>query len=317
MFISLLSLTYKKLSLIRYRLSNGIYGSSHIAVNKNTRICFDFSNSKYIHYGDMLFYLPLIFFLSKSYKISILPRYSDLKFINFFNIDSENINFIYSANDFEGIIISSPYLYFDHRDNPRYYGLGMPNKLSDIPYPAYLAKMFSDYFIKNNNFYDEFIIFFSNWKNNFKSKIINKYCNYIYFDNMTIPNGATLVSPYMASGRFRDFLGLKRNQIVNNFIDFSAHEFTPILVGSISDKYLYLDNLIDLRGVEITDIMILSCSPTVVNGIGFDNFWMHFFDLIGKKYHVKFRGRIIKFNRELHMKSINISFCEKINKNYI
>ncbi len=304
---------YRKILLSRYKLKNGVYGLSYITLNENEKICFDFSDRNFIHYGDMLFYLPLIIFLSKDYDISILIKNEDLNFIKFFINDCNTIKVINDLNNHDGLIISSPYVFIKNINNAKYFGLGIPSILLDIPYPSYLAKIFGDFFIKNDNFYDSFCLFFIDWKNKFKNKPILRNIKNLYSDENLV-----LISPYISSGKFRDLLKFKRNKIIKYFIsNFSHNNFTPLLVGSSSDKNLYFRNRIDFRGMDITFVMMLCCTDKVVCGVGFDNFWMHFFDLIGKSYYVKFRGRILNFNKEIHFRSINISFTDSANKNYI
>ena len=106
-------------------------------------------------------------------------------------------------------------------------------------------------------------------------------------------------------------MSLKRRQLLLKANSISEkNNIESILVGSKTDKNVKLNfnSSYDLRGTNIIDIMSIVRNKKIVSGIGFDNFWMHYLNLIGKPYEMIFRGRFTKIHNENHIKFINKSF---------
>lgn len=308
---------YRRLLLHRFKHSDAIYVNKSTNVNfnlsKNSLILFDLSNEKFVHLGDALFFIPLILFLSRRTCVSVLLGYS--RFVFFSNIlKNENVKIIRVGDDFNkkyDIVITAPYCILDKDpsvNSSLTFGLGHSDLVTDIPYPIYLSKCFTNYFGVSTNFSDieseyEF------WKSKFLCHIrfenaaqINdfKFNNQKYF----------IVSPFIGSGKFRDLFSFQKKKLLNAVSFFIDSGYKPILIGSINDKLIVDENWIDLRGHSLVAIASIIMDPSIKFGIGFDNFWMHYFDLINKKYIVKFRGRFIAKNRDAHNFSVNKSFSE-------
>jgi len=276
-------------------------------------ILFDFSNKQYIHYGDILFFIPLITFLSKKFKIKIKVFEEDIDFIKIFLLDK--IEIVTYIDDENYLTVTSPYCIDLINSSNSQVGIGLFQNRYSKPYPMVIIETFCNFFLveTSDNHIDKYYSIFL-------KKIRSKLCS---VKSRTGNNNKNyfLVSPYLGSGRFRDFFGIKRVQILKFARSYSlANNLIIAVVGSstdkkINDKFDY----IDLRGSNIIEIMSLVSTSNFVGGAGFDNFWMHYFDLINKHYYVKFRGRFLSINRHNHYNSINKSFFmnSKYQKDYI
>lgn len=309
--------------LIFFKIKNGLFLKKgkeflHQKKNEDRLIIFDFSNPKYIHYGDILFFLPLLYIISKNslLRISVIVNIDRFNFLQFIlnSVDSKiNLRVINNSTELpcHSIIITSPYNLFDYTDNSLYIvGLGNPSSSLDIPYPIYLADIFLKNILNSYITKNEIEQHFNDWREKFKDLFKNTITSYTG-DNLI------WVCPYISSGRFRDFFSIKYRSIIQYaIVQGSIRGLCLALVGSNNDNKKLINSrmVVDYRGHEILDMMILANSSYVKMGIGFDNFWMHFFDLINKQYIVKFRGRFSKSQHMLHLNSINISFLSAKNK---
>ena len=202
-------------------------------------------------------------------------------------------------NSNSDLIVTSPYNLFKSQSIHNRIGLGLPNEAIDLMYPMYLyLKIANTLKLKPSvDIYNEILNGIKNEERNKKSKEWH--------------TPSVLVSPFVSSGKFRDFLSLKRRQLLLKANSISEkNNIESILVGSKTDKNVKLNfnSSYDLRGKNIIDIMSIVRNKKIVSGIGFDNFWMHYLNLIGKPYEMIFRGRFTKIHNENHIKFINKSF---------
>ena len=312
-----------RLKLHKHRQANALFLKNPKidldGVSKN-KFFFDFSDPRYTHLGDILFYLPLILFLleEKKFYVAILTNLDRKKFIDFLFRSVGGVADLYvivSASDipYEGIVITSPYKLFDYK-SPKLsiVGLGNPHEPIDAQYPMYLANVFLSTCLNLDDKTELIRDRFEMWRKLFCNSLGNAKGNF--------KRDLLWVSPFIASGRFRDMLGRKKKSIVSyakQKADAGNLDFA--LTGSVTDRSFSFKSEIniDLRGSDLIELMILANSDSVKEGVGFDNFWMHFFDIIGKPYFVKFRGRYLKSQYDLHLKSINISFLRSSSRVYI
>jgi hypothetical protein len=313
---------WTRLKLFQFRRANALFVKPpklDLDDNDRKKFFFDFSDDKYTHLGDILFYLPLILFLTKKkeFYIAILTNIERASFINSLLRPVGSVVDLYvikSALDYpsEGVIITSPYKLFDYKSSKLIIvGLGNPHEVIDLKYPIYLANIFLSNFLDFNDKTESVNDGFEVWRNNFCSSLGNARGSF--------NSNLLWVSPFIASGKFRDFLDKKKNAIINfakQKADADNLDFA--LIGSVFDRRFFseLDINHDLRGRDLVELMFLANSDSVKAGVGFDNFWMHFFDIIGKPYFVKFRGRFLKSQYDLHFKSINLSFLRSSSRIY-
>lgn len=132
-------------------------------------------------------------------------------------------------------------------------------------------------------------------------------------------NSIILYSPYVNSGFFR--MIKKKKKFLQNTISKISYDKKEIwLMGSETDKSANVsdseDYLIDKRGkLSITDIIEMFKANQVNMVIAFDNFYMHLAQLFCIPSLIKFRGRLLKKNTNLHLKTINKACASK--KNFI
>lgn len=155
-------------------------------------------------------------------------------------------------------------------------------------------------------------------------KLLNEMRRNIFINTnklkpLFIKNGI-FISPHIRSGKFRNFLNSLDKQLEFK-LKKSPHFFslTKYLVSSNFDKKINFSfKYQELKGMPLGKIIKSLIDNSFVYGIGYDNFWMHVFDLLEIKYYVFFRGRLTKNQREIHYNSINISFFNtKKKKTYI
>lgn len=305
---NLISSFFIRTLLFFFKKEDGVFSNFHTNDFSSFQICFDLSDTKYIHFGDILFFLPLINLLSKNKTIFIKISGNQSNFINTFLMYKKKIKFTYDYLDNNNVVyIGSPYCLPKNIISRKYVGIGFFSNNYSLSYPLLIIKkLFSfmhidvkeDVIINNFIFFKQFIRNKLNKKSNF-----NNTKNYF------------IVSPYIASGRFRDLFHFKQKKIIEHAKMNSNKNLVPIIIGSMRDHNITLNfEHINLKGKSIIEVIQIASKQNIMFGIGFDNFWMHFFDLIGKDYKVFFRGRFFKKNMLIHMNSINVSFIDDVRR---
>lgn len=301
--------------LRKYYVSKAIY-SSHSRQALIDQFCaeraitFDLSDNEFIHLGDTLFF-GIIGILLQAKNISVRVK------VNQSNSALLQIAFptlaVYTENSANGITIGSPYMIFDARNYPGFLGLGGVQWVEYKQYPLAL--------LNNIEF---FLSVGTTQQVDYTQSILKIRENLLACGTRGVKRSAweyhpphesnkyLIVSPYLGSGRFRDLLKRKRQSILRFARKLLRQDpnLTPVLVGSKTDPFVYIAaNQLDLRGRPFNDVLSLVCSEKVTNGIGFDNFWFHVFQILGKKYYCKFRGRFSKKSEKIHFAMVNRSFC--------
>jgi hypothetical protein len=207
-------------------------------------------------------------------------------------------------------VITSPYLVvkylkFKIIENP-VFGVGLAASIPDLPYPLYLARNFLQTIEKMDE-YPSLIQEYNDFINNFRSKNID----FSLINNLPIDIPAVFFSPYISSGKFRDIFKIKLRILIRIAESIFSRGITVCLIGTRFDSPIVGFSLVDLRGVDILTLLNYARSPNIIYGFGFDNFWMHYFDIIDKPYNVYFRGRFTNKAKSIHYQSINIAFNSK------
>lgn len=282
-----------------------------IQISNESKVIFDLSDEKFVHLGDALFFIPLIILLSKRCNTYILAPKSKMDFYSGLLADV-NAEILWDRNiliENYDVLITVPYCLLSKKqfvNSSLSVGLGHSKLLSNIPYPVYLACQFNLFFFKKTFISDIESEYFS-WTAKFR-----KFNEDSFNHNPKLVNLSAgkyfIVSPFIGSGKFRDFFNFQCDKILSCAELFKSFGYTPILVGSDKDKLIVDPDWIDLRGYPLDLIVATVSHNNVEFGIGFDNFWMHYFELNGKKYLTKFRGRFITRNRDIHLFSVNKSF---------
>jgi hypothetical protein len=315
-----LFLRVKSLIFLRH---NGLYIFNkykidiNLALRKN--IYFDFSNPKYIHFGDMLFFIPLISWLSKNKKIVILVDKERFFFANFIFNQIAIVNIFNNATKLKdgSVLVTSPYNLFNyHSYHLCIVGLGCAYSSTTLKYPLFFAHNFVNNFASLEIDLAEIEDSFFHWRALFKRRLSSQL-NSLPSD---YPSKILWLCPYIASGKFRDLFKSKLRKLIFFAVKEAFLLNTPLaLIGGALDKNLDINgaNYYDFRGKSIVDMMHYAISDNVRLGFGFDNFWMHFFDLIGKPYLVLFRGRFLSYDNNIHLNSVNVSFLYAHKRIYI
>lgn len=323
-FLSIL----KKILISNKRVSDGVYLNNDLllfSIEQKKNYIFDFTDNRFFHLGDILFFSPLAYTISQQFPVYIIIKPNQLAFINIFLPKNSNVNIVY---DFDFLpttdlnhfcIITLPYKVLDYEMySINVIGLGNINNSISTAYPLHLIYLFLQFlpnFLLNNA---EIQNIFSHYKFLVRDNI-NRLTSITHDPRVDLSNQLIFLCPYLGSGRFRDFFGIKFRNICMNALKLKSFDscYSILLIGGLTDKPSPNFHFVDFRGNNIIKTIALANHSKTVMGIGFDNFWMHLFDLIEKPYLTKFRGRYTKSASNNHFNSINISFSRSRNKIYL
>ncbi len=131
-----------------------------------------------------------------------------------------------------------------------------------------------------------------------------------------LPDGANyfLFSNYIISGGFRR-LFVDEGKLHSQCVAMHKMGFKIVHIGSLNDiqsdnrSYDYVD--IDLRGtLTISQLIELALDSRVNGAICYDNFLMHLMGICNKKSYVLFRGRLRQNAARHHIMHVNNTFYE-------
>ena len=283
-------------------------------------IIFDLSCDKVIHFGDILFYIPVILFLIKNsnYEYKIICNQKSKSFLELF-VSEKMLKLLEDVTNIEyAKLISNQYgIYFSHylfRCN--LYGIGGFKYRLSKKYPVELGCIIIEILGLSDSLKNEFAYKYENILDNMKMKILKlRSANIISGSD---ENKCTyIVSPYINSGKFRKlFINFGKFKSV---IDaYTALNMRGCVVGGLSDKsdIFEYDNIEHKYYSEINEAIKFILDNDVKIGVGFDNVWMHIFDILEIPYIVLFRGKYGLINNYNHIESINVSFLRKNKKRY-
>lgn len=315
-FVSL----FRRLSIKKFRVADAIYCNDKTGLRfeliRNNRVCFDFSDDKYVHLGDVLFYLPLILYFDSFTQVHLICggiKASVLKYL--LAKSNPKVHFADEVLD-NSVVITSPYILQKYTNpNPRVKivcGVGFAEKIPDLAYPLYLARSF----ISSLGAMDKYSDLCSSY-NNFIQVFRATHPTALSSKNLPASANIVLFSPFISSGKFRDVFQLKFRKLIRIAKTLVYTGSTVCLVGGHNDPSIAGLGMVDLRGTDMGDLLDWARQPNVVHGLGFDNFWMHYFDLMDKPYQVMFRGRYSNRARAIHYTSINVAFCSRLPRTYL
>ncbi len=311
---------YIRLKIRRLKVCDAIYyvanNTSRVEVLFDKGVCFDFSNSKYIHLGDILFYIPLILYFQRIGKVYVVCNKVHRAILMYFFSEPRNrLQFIEEV--LPGIVvITSPYLLIKYLKNNAkdniVFGVGLAHLVPDLPYPLYLVRNF----LQSIGKIDEYPILVREY-NLFINIFRSKKSELLLLPNLPTHIPVVFFSPYISSGKFRDIFNIKFKVLIRIAESIVSKGVTVCLLGTRVDPPVVGFYLTDLRGVDILTLLKYARLPNVIYGFGFDNFWMHYFDIIDKRYDVYFRGRFTYKAKLLHYQSINIAFKSNGHRDYL
>jgi hypothetical protein len=281
----------------------GDFDSTAFKLQENFVI--DLNSSKYTHLGDVLFFLPIIIYLSSLKPLVIIASKHKSSLLSYFIVGSTNISYVnnYDAVDADFYIITQPYVIQEIPIDRVVLALGNPTSVPEIRYPMYLLKEFCDFLMLD---YKSAVNIYTNYRDGISSSGSPKR------------NKRIFISPFIASGRFRDFFGFKKRAIIEYAsIKHFKEGFDIFLLGSSDEKILLPFPFVDFRGLPIPEVIDIIRTGYFSMGVGFDNFWMHVSDIFNINYVVMFRGRFSKFGNLLHFKSVNVSFYKNMTRTYL
>jgi len=263
---------------------------------------FDFSDAT-THFGDRLFFLPLILTLVKN---GYTVRLSDQDLVTrelLIKIGGDGRLDSVGYQDGDAVIIPKPsYLSFKHR------------------YPECVLVDFTDDSVKQGVSDQLLVSFQKSFDLDFPLFHEFPDCNGKVQADCFLGEGGKfwLFSNYINSGRFRKFF-VNEKKLYEKALNLKKEGYQVIHVGSEQDfsndshQYEFID--IDLRGkTTVTNLIDLIQCPNVFGVITYDNYLMHLAGLYKKTAYVLFRGRFFKKNSIHHLKYVNNTFFEDESK---
>ena len=313
----------------RYEVANGVYSLTDqpgFKLAHGDPVFFDFRDFRYTHFGDLLFFVPLLICLSRNFQVVCLATGSHKAILEFLlPIANYKITLMEAPpwlvrvqGGGRGMVITTPYLLSRAIYPPDFtiIGLGLVSAPTHQPFPEFLANAFLRFAEVTEWPPEDISTLTAAWSQDIKKRIKHDAAKY----DADLPEHCIWLAPYLGSGRFRDFLRTKQRALISAAIERSrGNGATIILAGGRNDPAIQIENAnwLDMRGNDIVRMLCLAGSNKVSEGIGFDGFWMHIFDILGKRFDVLFRGRYTQFARDLHYDSVNISFLGSGARRYL
>jgi hypothetical protein len=262
-----------------------------------TRIVLYFPNYEFMHYGDHLFFEPLVRFLHlKNFKVKVMPvEQMEFYFMN-------NGYLIGNHDDLKKADLSITRTEF-YKDIKKVVDKNIllintsSTKISQFLCKDIVDKVAAFLLMNSKNFYAKP----SGLRNCPQNINLDSHHNYLIFNN------------YIDSGFFRVTKGHYKK--IRDFAEVFAKEndLKVIHTGTQKERnndpktYDFVD--IDLRGkTTLADLFYLASHKNVKYNISFDGLLMHIFFIYGKKSHVLFRGRFTKSARDYLINYVNPPF---------
>lgn len=266
-----------------------LYKKNH--PKKITKISFLLDDLRIFHLGDLLFFEPLICYLSKFFKIEIITK-SKLSFY----FKNCNYKVVSEYNPRTDLTISylSNFL------------------ITKIKFSSNLIAIDPNYLLANDNLTNQLINSFSfilkkkNIKNELLSSIKNIDSKYKYNFKYLLVNNEIYSSIHM-------FILFKNkfNKIFLNKITKLKKNYKIIKVGNSNNNTL--SDVIDIdlsKKTNLKDIFFLVSNKNCIGTISFDNFLMHLAFMYKKKFiYIIERGRL-SYKKKIQIRSTTIPFFD-------
>jgi hypothetical protein len=285
-------------SIKRFAINDNMYFiGNRLSFNSINRIVLYFPDYEFMHYGDHLFFEPLVRFLQlKNFKVKVMPvEQMEFYFIN-------NGYPIGNHDDLKkaDLIITRTEFYKDIKkvNNKNILLINTSStKINQFLCKDIVDKVAAFLLISSENFCAKP----SGLRNCPQNIRLDSRYNYLIFNN------------YIDSGFFRVTKGHYKK--IRDFAEVFAKEndLKVIHTGTQKEKdhdpkiYDFVD--IDLRGkTSLADLFYLGSHENVKSNISFDGLLMHIFFIYGKKSYVLFRGRFTKSARDYLVNYVNPPF---------
>ena len=276
---------------------NGLYIKNKTK-NKIKKVLFYFNNYHLMHFGDIIFFEPVIQkLINHGFDVEVSCDINAASYLKFNNIKIfNNHNF----NKFDLIITKVEFIsFFNKSPNQILFVDTTDNKINEPLCVSIINKISS--FLKINDI-KSVIASASNFiiQNNNLDILLKNNERYILFNN------------YTHSGKFRIFSN-QRKKLIDCSKKFKKNGFKIIHIGTQEDKnndksnYEFID--LDLRGkTRLSDVFYLVSKNNVISSVSFDTMQILIFTLNNKKSFVVNRKRLLKSNRVFREKYVHKCF---------
>lgn len=250
------------------------------------------------HFGDRLFFFPLIAMLHQNgFRLILNPEDLVTREI-FFTLYGFDPFCEKNSDSIDLVVIPKPSFLRKRESNTPILTVNFADKQINRVITQSLIQNFNNLFELTDQ----------NIKNTIKYKISNEYLDGILETNQKY----YLFNNYIQSGRFRKWF-LSEGKLKSKCAQLKSQGYQIIHVGSKQDlledhyHYSFVDH--DLRGrLSLSDFLLLCNSFNVLGAVTYDNFLMHIMGILNKKAFILFRGRFSTSNKYLHLRYVNNTF---------
>lgn len=260
------------------------------------RIALLLDNYEFMHFGDHLFFEPLVHSLDNAgYDVRVRPVTQMSPYFQLCGYKIADDAFLHSSD-----VIISRVEFLSAMLTPQLNNA--MRLLFDTSYPYIHKPLCCDLIEKtfqliNADLKPEYLRFEPSYPDTFNA-----------LPDWPADQQVVLFNPYVDSGSFRP-LQAKRRKLVTLAEQFSRRGYSIVLTGSANDaaqdQTAYDFAAHDMRGKTTVSNMFWICAqPNVVHNISFDTFQFHLCMLKRIKSFVTFRGRLLKCNADYILNSV-------------
>lgn len=282
LFKKIFIMIHARLKLSKLLIDDGIYYRSNLKTDTR-RVLFYFPFYEFMHYGDHLFFEPLINFLVKSgYTVDVCPiagmifYFEDIGYrvVKKTDVSFDNYDLVISRVEFFNILKGVENLIMFKIVYPN---IKRPLSQDMVDKTAKILK------IKSIDMMPYSQLNTDKYKNNSLEKLqLNLLKKFIVFN------------PYTDSGSY-SVTANDLEKLMSFAIGYADdHDCQIILTGSEhdmkNDKVFYPDNFVDIRSItNISDLFVLIENDLIIAYVGFDGFLMHLANMYNKPSFVYVR----------------------------
>lgn len=291
---------FDKFFLKNKRISENIYFTGEIKKNTNDiKILLYFPHYEFMHFGDHLFFEPLI---RKLVEVGFDTYVMPIKKMEFyFSKLGYKIGNYEEINQCDIIITKTEFIRKVKKYNKSCIYIDTAYRNIKRPLCFDISEKILKVLLIDDLNIDDKPKMYNPTYDVYKKFSLNPKERYIIYNN------------YIDSGSFRinNKMILKLEKFAKKIKE--EQNYKIIHIGTINDKesdlkkYDFVD--LDLRGKTTPeDLFGLISLNNIYAYVGFDNFLMHLFFMVGKKNYIMFRGRYFKSNEMFIKKYVNPPF---------
>lgn len=306
--LHLLEKIYNKFFKIKYYRNTVVYGNK-LKTQDKKRLVFYLNYPKFIHFGDTLWFEPIIRFISKYFEVAVYCNPSMEFYFKGLGYNIIQLDQI-ASND---IIISRLELVYHLRKlnnvvfiNFEFSTLDKPLITDIILKIRSLFESLNIHSISHNNqqsFYDKPLpvpMLSEEMLATLERLKVNTDKKYVIFNNYLDSHSKFMTEEDLFKARCELYDFVREFKVKNDvLVIHTGSKLDLEKDAALSSSYDFVD--LDLRGkTSIFDLFGLAGSSCTSNYIGFDTFWLHLFNLYNKDSYIKLKpGATTDYNEQV------------------